>query len=92
LLNDGSVDFWAKYFKWKKVVHLFQRYSQGLTSDTWSLKFATLSQIKLLVPSTDEQSKIAGILSVIDAKIAAVSARTLNVQRFRRSLLEQILL
>ena len=60
---DQHSMFWGFYFKTNNVIHLFQRNSQGLTSDTWNLKFPALSRIKLLVPHKKEQQKIADFLS-----------------------------
>ena len=40
----------AHLFKSRRMVFDFQRYSQGLTSDTWNLKFPAFSKIKVFLP------------------------------------------
>jgi type I restriction enzyme S subunit len=83
-------DFWGYYFKLKKVIQEFQRHSQGLTSDTWNLKFPALSSIKLHIPHPDEQQKIADALSALDVKIAAVADQITALQDFKKGLLQEM--
>jgi type I restriction enzyme S subunit len=61
--------FFACLFKLPKMVHAFQINSQGLTSDTWNLKFLSLSPITARVPKHDEQVKISESFSEIDRLI-----------------------
>lgn len=83
-------DFWGYYFKLTKVIQEFQRYSQGLTSDTWNLKFPALSSIKLNIPHPDEQQKIADALQAMDAKIEAVAGQVAKMNAFKKGLLQQM--
>ena len=49
------------------LIHTFQIHSQGITSDTWNLKFPAFSQIDVLFPSdTKEQKVIADYLTFLD--------------------------
>lgn len=82
--------FWAYYFKEPKLVFKFRRYSQGLTSDTWSLKFSALSAVKTLVPHPDEQAKISDALTALDMKIEAVEAKSDLLGQFKKGLLQQM--
>ncbi len=88
--SDQNPDFWGFYFKHKPVIQLFQRHSQGLTSDTWNLKFPALSRIKLTTPHPDEQKKIADFLSAIDDKINAVDDQISETEAFKKGLLQQM--
>ena len=49
-----SSKFFAIMFKKHNRIQLFQRNSQGLTSDTWNLKFPALKTIKIIVPEVEE--------------------------------------
>ena len=60
--------FWAYYFKHTPLVQTFQKYSQGLTSDTWNLKFPQLSEIQVNYPSRKEQDLIVAFLEMLDEK------------------------
>ena len=59
--------FFAYLFKCENMIHTFQIHSQGITSDTWNLKFPAFSQIDVLFPSdTKEQKVIADYLTFLD--------------------------
>lgn len=45
--------------KKESTLQIFQCWSQGLTSDTWNLKYPALSTIQFYMPSVDEQKIIA---------------------------------
>ncbi|WP_270009875.1 restriction endonuclease subunit S [Lactobacillus mulieris] len=56
--------FYAFMFKREKYLYLFQTYSQGLTSDTWNLKYPLFKEIKAMIPENLYiQDKIANILN-----------------------------
>lgn len=61
--------FMSYMFKKYDMIQLFKRNSQGLTSDTWNLKFPALSTIKVKIPSVDEQGEIVNLLKKIDDTI-----------------------
>ena len=59
--------FFAYMFKREDMIHTFQIRSQGITSDNWNLKFPTLSEIPVMVPSAvKEQEAIAEYLTKLD--------------------------
>lgn len=82
--------YWAYRFKAHDLIFKFRQFSQGLTSDTWNLKFPALSAISVEVPHPDEQRKIADALSVLDAKIAAVAEQITRMEAFKKGLLQQM--
>lgn len=82
--------FWAYYFKLPRVVSTFQRFSQGLTSDTWNLKYKQLSEIKLDVPCTEEQQKIANFLSSLDGRIELENKKLHQAKQFKKFLLQRM--
>ena len=51
------------------MIHKFKINSQGLTSDTWNLKYRQLKDIKLNLCSKEEQNKIANLLIMYDKLI-----------------------
>ena len=50
--------YFGYYFKTNEMVYQFKKYSQGLTSDTWNLKYPLISEIKIKIPSIEEQKEI----------------------------------
>ena len=85
-----NVLFWAYYFKYIPLVHMFQKYSQGLTSDTWNLKFPQFSEISVANPSLKEQNIIANFLRKIDQRISAEERKFESLCRIKTSLYAQL--
>tara|TARA_A100001035_G_scaffold151641_1_gene119358 strand:- start:674 stop:1879 length:1206 start_codon:yes stop_codon:yes gene_type:complete len=56
-------EFAGYLFKDPLMISLFKKYSQGLVSDTWNLKYEKFAQISCCLPPIEEQKKIAEILS-----------------------------
>lgn len=54
--------FVSYLFKMPFMIHRFYRYSQGLTSDTWNLKYPHFNEVKMPLPSLEEQEQIAETL------------------------------
>ena len=88
-LNTHSLYF-AYLFKMRDIIHIFQRNSQGLTSDTWNLKYPQLSKIKVNVPSLPEQKKITDFLIALDKKIELVDKEIEQSERFKKYLLQNL--
>ena len=84
------VYFYEYMFKRTEMLHIFQRYSQGLTSDTWNLKYPALSHISVVVPSLLEQKKIAECLSSVDGVIRNIQAELSAWKEFKKGLLQQM--
>ena len=61
--------FFAYDFKRHDMIQTFKRNSQGLTSDTWKLKFPTLKSVKVMVPCMEEQTKISNFFERLDTTI-----------------------
>lgn len=64
--GDANSKFFMELFKKESSLQIFQRWSQGLTSDTWNLKYPVLSSIQFYIPSVEEQTKIAGYFQNLD--------------------------
>lgn len=77
-------------FKRNESLHLFRVNSQGLTSDTWNLKFPAFSQIKYNIPSVSEQEKIGTLLTTLDKLIAKLEAKLEKLRKLKQALLEKI--
>ena len=72
------------------MIHQFKKYSQGLTSDTWNLKYPLISEIKLKIPSFDEQKEITKVFETIDVKINMLQNNIGEVATFKKGLLQQM--
>ena len=61
--------FFAYMFKLYYMIHEFEINSQGLTKDTWNLKYPALSPISIFMPKYEEQTKIADYFEKLDTLI-----------------------
>ena len=59
-------NYMAYMFKTYDMLVKFQRFSQGMTSDTWNLKFNALKKIELYIGSYKEQKEICNIMVMLD--------------------------
>lgn len=82
--------FFGYYFKTHKMLHKFTKYSQGLTSDTWNLKYPLISEISIKIPSVNEQNKFTNFLSSVDKKISIIQKEIGQVEEFKKGLLQQM--
>ena len=81
----------AHLFKSRRMVFDFERYSQGLTSDTWNLKFPAFSKIKVFLPPVEQQKKQAELLDMMREEIAAVERQSKTLTRQKRGLMQKLL-
>ena len=90
--NDKvNVDFMGYFFKFPTTINLFWRYSQGLVSDTLNLKYNSFSQVKVLVPSIEEQQGVAKVLSTADYEIKQLEKKLQALEKQKRGLMQKLL-
>ncbi len=77
-------------FKKYDMIHLFQRNSQGLTSDTWNLKFPALSTTKIMVPSYSEQQQISNLFAKLDDTITLHQRELETLNQTKKAFLQKM--
>ena len=82
--------FFSYLFKRESLIYKFRRFSQGLTSDTWNLKYPQIKEIKVKVPCLEEQQKIADFLSSFNEKIDAEKDTLEHLKEMKMGLLQQM--
>ncbi len=83
--------FWSYHFKLSHSIDKFARFSQGLTSDTWNLKYPAFSAIKMAFPSIpEEQQKIADCLSSLDELIELQAKKLEALKAHKKGLMQQL--
>ena len=83
-------DYFAALFKNYKLINEFRKNSQGMTSDTWNLKYPQIETIKVYLPVIEEQEKIASILVTLDKRIAAQAALVEQLKKYKRGALKAV--
>ena len=72
------------------MVYKFKKYSQGLTSDSLNLKFPLISEIKIKIPSIEEQKEITNVFEIMDEKIKILQNNIDELTTFKKGLLQQM--
>ncbi len=83
--------FVAYLFKVPFMIHRFYKYSQGLTSDTWNLKYHHFSEVRMPLPSLEEQEQIAETLSSAKQEIQLLKQLADKYKVQKRSLMQKML-
>lgn len=84
-------EYFAALFKNYKLINEFRKNSQGMTSDTWNLKYPQIKTIKVYLPRVTEQEKVASLLVTLDKRIAAQATLVEQLKKYKRGLLHEIL-
>ena len=82
--------YFAAFFKTYKLINEFRKNSQGMTSDTWNLKYPQIKRIKICVPSIQEQDKIADMICILDKRIALQEQLVKALKKYKRGLLNKV--
>ncbi|HAQ6870337.1 TPA: restriction endonuclease subunit S [Enterococcus faecium] len=82
--------FFAYDFKRHDMIQTFKRNSQGLTSDTWNLKFPTLKSVKVMVPCMEEQTKISNFFERLDTTITLHQRELDSLKEIKKTLLQKM--
>ena len=85
-----SNGFFAALFKTERLINEFRKNSQGMTSDTWNLKYPQIETIKIHIPSITEQEQIAAFLELLDAKIAKQRDLVESFKKYKRGVSNKI--
>ena len=87
-INNG---YFAALFKSANLINEFRKNSQGMTSDTWNLKYPQIETIKVQIPSVSEQDKVSEMFSVLDERIATQSQLIESLKKYKRGLISELL-
>ena len=87
---EANGKFFMELFKKKSTLQIFQRWSQGLTSDTWNLKYPILSSIQFAIPSVEEQEKIAEYFSSLDHLITLHQRKCDTLKELKKYMLQNM--
>lgn len=90
--NKGiNSTFFAAYFKTNRLINKFRLHSQGLTTDTWNLKYPAFSVISVLYPtSIEEQQQIAAYFTALDKQIALQTQRLEKLKQIKAACLDKM--
>lgn len=73
------------------MIHEFRINSQGLTSDTWNLKFPAFSKIMAKVPKLEEQQAIGEYFTNLDRLITLHQREVEEYTRLKKAMTQLLL-
>jgi len=82
--------FFAALFKTHRMIGEFCRHSQGMTSDTWNLKYPQIESIQTYIPTVTEQRKIADMLMYLDRRIEKQHQLLEHLKKYKRGVLRKV--
>lgn len=88
--NNISGLFFSYQFKLPFMINMFRNNSQGLTSDTWNLKFPLLKEISVKIPSLKEQTKIGNFFQQLDNQITEQKNKLTHYQTLKKAMLQRL--
>ena len=83
--------YFAALFKTSNLINEFRKNSQGLTSDTWNLKYPQIRPIRLYIPSLREQHKISAFIDALEERIGKQRQLVDALKKYKRGAIRQIL-
>ncbi|WP_086322294.1 restriction endonuclease subunit S [Campylobacter devanensis] len=88
--NTNSL-FFSYMFKKDEMLYKFRIKSQGLTSDTWNLKYTNLKSIEVRIPSDiKEQEKIGEFFRKIDGILEFSQKKITKLENIKKYLLNKM--
>ena len=88
LMPTEEIDnqYFAALFKTSNLINEFRKNSQGLTSDTWNLKYPQIRPIRLYIPSLQEQTKISSFIGMLEERIGKQRQLVAALKKYKRGL------
>ena len=82
-----SNGYFAALFKSPNLINEFRKNSQGMTSDTWNLKYPQIETIKVSIPALPEQERIADMIGTLERRITKQAQLVDSLKKYKRGLL-----
>ena len=82
--------YFAALFKTSNLINEFRKNSQGLTSDTWNLKYQQIRSIRLYIPSLQEQYKISTFIDALEERIDIQRQLVDSLKKYKRGVVQQV--
>ena len=86
-----SNGYFAALFKSPNLINEFRKNSQGMTSDTWNLKYPQIETIKVHIPPLSEQNRVADMLGTLERRIAKQAQLVENLKKYKRGVVRTLL-
>ena len=85
-----SNGYFAALFKSPNLINEFRKNSQGMTSDTWNLKYPQIETIKVSIPALPEQERIADMLGTLEKRITKQAQLVDSLKKYKRGAIKSL--
>ena len=82
--------YFGYFFKMKSVIKLFERHSQGLTSDQWSMKYNSFRLIKFFILASMSKKRFRDLLPLSTRKLKSLQPNLKRLVSLKKGLLQQM--
>lgn len=89
--DNIDVRFMAMLIQQPRIVYSFWTHSQGLVSDTLNCKYPDFCQVKVVIPSKEEQTAVADFFVEIDKEIELANKKLARLQEQKKGLMQVLL-
>ncbi len=89
--DNIDVRFMTMLIQQPRIVYDFWTHSQGLVSDTLNCKYPDFSQVKVSIPSKEEQTAIANSFVGLDKEIELANKKLAATQAQKKGLMQVLL-
>ncbi len=89
--NNVCSLFFYYMFKTNRMLNTFRLNSQGLTSDTWNLKYPIFSKLRVFCPETiEEQQTVSAYFKSLDSQISFQTQRLEKLKQIKSACLDNM--
>lgn len=88
--ESGNSVFWVNYLKSDLLLHKYDEIAIGSLIEKRRVYYSNLQNLSVLVPSIQEQRKIANCLSLIDETINAYAEKIVHFRQYKKGLMHQM--
>jgi len=85
-----SNGYFAALFKSPNLINEFRKNSQGMTSDTWNLKYPQIETIRIHIPTLDEQEHISSMLGTLEVRITKQAQLVEALKKYKRGAFKDV--
>jgi type I restriction enzyme S subunit len=88
--ESGSSVFWINYLKSDLLLHKYDEFAIGSLIEKRRVYYSNLQNLSVLVPTIQEQRKIADCLSLLDEIINAYAEKVVQLGQYKKGLMQQM--
>lgn len=88
--ESGSSVFWVNYLKSDLLLHKYDEIAIGSLIEKRRVYYSNLQNLSVLVPTIQEQRKIADCLSLLDEIINAYAEKVVQLGQYKKGLMQQM--